>query len=79
MKIDRWDTVEIKEARIGLVDIIEKIEKSTTIKGTLIRYSTRFYDKCIEFCEIPLPMITNKSLDKIKTERGLRKILRTIL
>jgi len=74
MKLNRWETREIKDASIGTINIIEKIVKTTTQEGTIIRYSTLFYHKCIKIYECSLPLITNKSLDNIKTKSELKKI-----
>ena len=79
MKLTQWDTTDLKRSTIGLISIEETINKSTDQYGTRVKYITLFYDRSTwDKKEIPLPMISNHSLDHIETEEELRKLLRSL-
>jgi len=75
MQLDRHQTIDIRDAHIENISITERVDTITDKNGTTVRYKTLFYDSWIKLKEINLPMLSNDSLEHIKTKKELLKIL----
>ncbi len=74
-KLTHWKTTDSRSMEIEDTHINETINQITYDFGTTVNYVTTFYDDHVKLKQIKLPMISNHSLDHIKTKKHLLEIL----